>query len=105
MTPGAHRMLLWTGVGSWRAEACQVALDGDRLEASGTQFGVSPLPYRLDYSLQTGPRLITQRLGVRVAGEGWARQLDLRHDGRGEWTCSFDQQGEVDLPRGGGELE
>lgn len=99
-----REMLLWTGLGTWRAEASEVELDDDRLSASGTQLGVDPLPYRLDYSLRTGPRFVTERLEVTVRGQGWRRHLDLRHDGSGTWTCSVDQDGDVDLPAPGGDL-
>lgn len=74
-------MVLWTGLGTWRAEVGEVDLDGDRLTASGTQLGVDPLPYRLDYSLRTGRRFVTERLEVTVLGRGWRRYLNVRHDG------------------------
>lgn len=91
-------MLLWKGLGSWRAEVSAVDLDGDRLSASGTQLGVDPLPYRLDYNLTTGPRWVTERLDVVATGQGWRRHLELRHDVSGAWTCSVEREGEVDLP-------
>lgn len=97
-------LLLWAGVGSWRAEVSHADLDGDRLRAAGTQLGVDPLPYRLDYTLQTGPRLVTERLDVVATGHGWRRHLDLRHDGAGIWTCTVDEDGPVDLPAAGGDL-
>jgi len=96
-------LLLWSGLGSWRAEVSEVDLAGDRLEASGTQLGADPVPYRLDYRLETGPRLVTTRLDVVARGEGWRRHLDLRHDGAGSWTCTADEDGDVDLPPPGGD--
>lgn len=98
-------MLMWAGLGSWRAEVSDVDFDGDRLSASGTQLGVDPLPYRLDYSLRTGPALVTERLDVVATGSAWRRHVDLRHDGAGAWTCTVDQDGDVDLPAAGGDLD
>jgi uncharacterized protein len=95
---------LWTGLGTWRAEASEVNIIGDRLSASGTQLGADPLPYRLDYSLTTGRRFVTERLDVTTRGQGWHRHLDLRHDGTGTWTCTVDEDGEVELPAAGGDL-
>jgi hypothetical protein len=97
-------LLLWAGLGSWRAEVAEADLDGDRLAASGTQLGVDPLPYRLDYTLRTGPRFVTERLDVVSRGQGWRRHLDLRHDGAGTWTCTVDQDGADALPAAGGDL-
>lgn len=108
------RLLLWSGLGAWRAEASWVELGPDGLSATGTQLGVDPVPYRLDYQLETGPHWITSRLDVVSAGQGWRRHLDLRHDGAGSWTCSVEQegtveqggveQGGVELPDAGGDL-
>jgi len=97
-------LLLWKGIGSWGAEVSQVRLDEDRLSATGTQMGVEPLPYRVDYELTTGPSWATQHLGVVAVGGGWRRQLDLRHNGEGRWTCTTDEEGDVNLPSPGGDM-
>ena len=99
-----NRMLLWTGLGSWRAEVSDVDLGEDRLSATGTQLGVDPLPYRLDYTVQTGSRFVTNRLDVIASGPGWRRHLDLRRSGAGDWTGEIDKSGEVDLPDPGGNV-
>jgi hypothetical protein len=98
------RLLLWQGVDAWRAEAARVELAGDGLRASGTQLGVDPLPYRLDYELAAGPAWVTRRLSVTAAGDRWRRHLDLRSDGAGSWTCDAELDGEVDLPAPGGDM-
>ncbi len=97
-------MFIWAGVGSWRAEVSRVDVDGDRLHATGTQIGVEPLPYRLDYTVRTGARWVTESLEVVASGRGWQRRLDLRHDGAGNWTCVVDHNGAVDLPAAGGDM-
>ena len=99
------RLLLWKGVDGWTAEASRVDLRDDGLSASGTQMGVDPVPYRLDYRLETGPRWVTSRLDVVAVGEGWRRHLDLRHDGAGAWSCEVELAGDVDLPAAGGDLD
>jgi hypothetical protein len=96
-------LVIWEGVDSWRAEAALVDLDADGLRASGTQLGVDPLPYRLDYELEAGPAWATRRLHVTATGTRWRRRLDLRSDGRGNWTCAVELDGEVGLPDPGGD--
>jgi hypothetical protein len=99
-----ERFLLWRGLDGWRTEAAHVEFAGNRLRASGTQLGVEPLPYRLDYELETFERFVTESLLVRASGEGWARSLELRHDGEGAWSCELKAEGEVELPPAGGEM-
>jgi hypothetical protein len=97
-------MLLWSGEGAWRAEAVQLELGPDRLSATGTQFGADPLPYRVDYELETGADWVTMRLHVDAAGDGWSRSLELLSDEAGHWSCASSVEGEVDLPVPGGNL-
>lgn len=100
-----RRLLLWSGLDSWRAEVAHVDLASDGVTARGTQLGVDPVPYRLDYRLEAGDRFVTRRLEVEVTGAGWARRLDLRHDGGGIWVCQADEEGNADLPPAGGDVE
>jgi hypothetical protein len=97
--------LLWSGLDSWRAEVAQVDLTQSEVRARGTQLGIDPVPYRLDYKLEAGDQFVTRWLEVEVTGAGWARRLDLRHDGAGNWVCQADEQGNADLPPAGGDLE
>ncbi|MDX6260502.1 MAG: uncharacterized protein QOH84_2190 [Kribbellaceae bacterium] len=97
-------MRLWSGDGSWHAEAVRLQLDEDRLTASGTQFGADPLPYRVDYELETGAQWVTRRLHVDAVGNGWSRSLELLSDESGHWTCSTSADGDADLPTPGGNL-
>jgi uncharacterized protein len=100
-----ERFLLWRGLDGWRTEAAHVELTGDRVRASGTQLGVEPLLYRLDYELETFERFVTASLLVRASGEGWARSLELRHDGEGAWSCELKAEGEIELPPASGEMD
>lgn len=87
------RLVAWQATTGWRAEMASVTFARDTVEASGTQLGVDPLPYRLAYRLETGPGFVTRRLVAEAEGEGWWRSLDLRHGGRGSWTCSVEAEG------------
>ena len=70
----------WAGEG--RFELAFVELDADRLTARGTQLGVDPLPYRLEYVLETAPGFASERLQASVETPRGSRSLDLRR-GRG----------------------
>lgn len=75
-------LIVWRGLEEWLAEAAEVDLGEDRLEARGTQLGAEPQAYRVDYELTTGPSWVTERLHARAGG----RELDLRRSAQGEWT-------------------
>ena len=72
-----RRMVLWQGIDEWRGEAMSIDLEPDRLRASGTQLGADPMPYRLDYELETGADFVTERLALFASGEDWSRSLTL----------------------------
>jgi hypothetical protein len=76
------------------AEWADVMLRADRLSATGTAIGATPVPYRLDYELDTGPGFVTRRLRVRSHGNGWRRHLDLRRADDGTWIADATVTGE-----------
>ena len=98
------RLVLWTGLDGWRAEAASLALGTDSIVATGTQLGADPVAYRLDYRLETGPAFVTQALTVDVAGEGWQRHMHLVRHADGEWECDTEEQGDAPLPPSGGDV-
>ena len=102
--PARDRLIVWRGLDAFRAEAADVRLLADRLSARGVQIGAEPLPYRLDYELDTGEGFVTTRLAVQARGQGWTRSLDLRRDGDGSWSCSTQSAGAPELGEPGGEL-
>jgi hypothetical protein len=104
MEPTVQRLLIWTGLDVWRAEAALVNLAASGLSARGTQLGVDPLPYRLDYVLEAPEDFVTRALHLDVAGDGWARSLRLTHDGEGSWSCESEARGAVRLPPPGGDV-
>jgi uncharacterized protein len=100
----ADRLLIWTGVDSWRAEACEVDFEDDGIRARGVQLGAEPLPYRLSYRLDaTGRGFVTRSLRLEAAGEGWERRMRLERNDSGAWSVDADGHGEADLPAPGGD--
>jgi hypothetical protein len=89
--------LTWAGAGQWRAESAQVRTEGDRFSATG-QLGVDPVPYRLDYQLQTSAGWVTSSLDVVVVGSGWRRSLHLAREADGRWSGRTDTEGRSRLP-------
>jgi uncharacterized protein len=80
------RLLLWRGLDEWRAESAHVIIDGDRMTATGTQLGVNPEPYRLDYTLRTGSEFVTDTLELSVLQTGALKRLLLVRRPDGSWT-------------------
>lgn len=100
-----HRVVVWEGLGDWRAELAIIDQTADGLSARGVQLGVEPLPYRLDYELRAPESFVTELLDVEATGAGWRRRIELRHDGAGSWSCQAECDGDLDLPPPGGATE
>ena len=64
----------------------------------GVAVGSEPVPYRLDYVLETATDFVTTRLFVTARGESWRRTLDLRRARNGEWSAHTTTAGGPDLP-------
>jgi hypothetical protein len=96
------RALVWKGTDEWRAEYALVELGEDGLQATGTQIGVAPEPYRVDYTLDAGDGFVTRRLEVSAQGEGWARRLELVRRGSAGWTAEAAAEGRDIGPDPGG---
>ena len=92
---------MWRGLDAFRTEAAEVDLRDDRLQARGTQIGLAPVAYRLDYELSTGEGFVTSSLRVSASGECWSRGLELL---RGDdcWTVAVEASGDVELSEPGG---
>lgn len=100
-----ERIVVWSGIDEWRAEICRLWLGDRGVRAEGTQIGVNPLPYRLEYRLDAPDNFVTRRLEVDVTGSGWSRRLRLTHDGSGTWEATASAEGKPDLPPPGGDVE
>jgi hypothetical protein len=86
-------------------EFAELRIHEQRLTASGVAVGTAPVPYRLDYELETGTGFVTASLRVTSRGEGWRRELELCRDHDGGWSIEAEAEGEgeVELPPAGGE--
>jgi uncharacterized protein len=99
-----QRLLVWRGLDDWRAEVARVRLDDDALAATGTQIGVEPLAYELQYKLDTGPLFVTRSLVVSAQGDGWIRSLSLRRaEDDGKWQIDAEHEGSAPLDPPGGD--
>jgi uncharacterized protein len=98
------RLVIWEGLDAWRPEVARVELGDGELSATGTQLGVEPLPYRLEYALEALDGFVTRSMRVEVTGESWARRLALSYDGHGDWRCQSEEDGTPDLPPPGGDV-
>jgi hypothetical protein len=84
----SERVLVWRGLEDWLSEASHVRLEGDRLEAWGTQLGADPRPYRVDYGLTTAANWVTERFRLVVRDANGERGLDLHRRTDGVWTAN-----------------
>ena len=98
--------LVWEGLDVWRAEIARVELTEEGLHATGTQIGIEPVSYRLDYALEAPERFVTRTLTAEATGAGFRRRLELHHDGRGAWSADAEAEGDVELQEtAGGSVE
>jgi hypothetical protein len=81
-------------LGRMRARGTILVGSGELVSDDGDQAG----PYRVDYELDTEQDLTTHRLVVRAEGAGWRRELWLRRDADGEWTCRRVTEPDVHQP-------
>jgi hypothetical protein len=61
------------------------------------------LPYRLDYTLRTGPGFVTAEVEVSSRGDGWTRRMKLIRSDVGAWTAETASTGDAPLPPPGGD--
>lgn len=100
-----EQLILWSGLGDWRTEAARVSLTDDRVRAKGTQIGVDPVPYHLEYELDAADGFVTRSLRVRCEGDGWARGLELTRHGDGAWRATYDHEGSTEMAAPSAELD
>jgi uncharacterized protein len=97
------RAVVWLKDDPFGVEFAEIALAAEHLSADGVAIGTRPIPYRLDYRLETVTGFVTSRLRVSSRGEGWRRTLDLLRNAEGLWSVTAEEDGELDLPSPGGD--
>ena len=97
------RAVAWAKDDPFGVEFAEIALAPRHLTAEGVAIGSGPIPYRLDYTLETVSGFVTSRLRVSSRGEGWRRTLDLSRDAAGAWSVTAGEEGDVDLASAGGD--
>jgi hypothetical protein len=95
--------LAWAKEDPEGAELALATRAGGRLRAVGVAVAGHPLPYRLDYRLETAPGFDTARLRVVARGAGWRHSLDLARPPGGPWTIGARAAGRSGLPPPGGD--
>jgi hypothetical protein len=98
-----ERAVAWVKDDPFGVEFAEISFQRQRLEAHGVAIAAEPVPYRLDYTLETAPGFVTSRLRVTSRGEGWRRTLDLRRAEDGAWSVAAEEQGNVELASAGGD--
>ena len=78
-----RRAVAWVKADPLGVEFAEIAVVEDQLMAVGVAVGTAPVPYRLDYELDTGSKFVTTRLAVTSRGDGGRREHDLRRDAEG----------------------
>ena len=96
--------MVWLKPDPLGLEFAEIGLEQDRLTAIGVAIGAAPVPYRLDYEIETAPGFTTARLEVGTTGDGWQRGLVLERDEDGDWSIASCEVGHVDLPAPGGDV-
>lgn len=104
-TPPKERRtaVAWVKDDPFGVEFADIELATDRLTAEGVAIGTRPIPYRLDYKVETAAGFVTSRLRVTSRGQGWRRTLDLRRSEAGVWNLAARGEGDLHLPPGGGD--
>jgi uncharacterized protein len=92
------RGIAWSKDDPLGAEFVEVRLGPDDLVARGVAIGSAPVPYRLDYELETAARFVTARFAATVCGNGWTRTLDLVRDPSGVWKETARDGGDRPAP-------
>ena len=97
-----RRVVAWVKDDPFGVEFAEITLAPQHIAAQGVAIGARPIPYRLDYMLETSHGYLTSRLWATSSGEGWRRTLGLRRDTSVVWTIGAEEEGVIDLPSAGG---
>ena len=101
---GIGRSVGWVKERGYGHEFVDVTIEPGSLSASGVAIGAGPIPYRVDYVLETGPGFVTSRLTATTHGQGWRRALDLRRAADGTWNVTSERHGDAPFDPPGGDM-
>ncbi len=96
-----HRTVGWAKADAYGHEVADVTIGSGTLRARGVAIGVTPVLYRLEYELETGPDFVTRRLSATTNGAGWSCSIELSRSPGGTWTCATRADGVLVLERAG----
>jgi len=97
------RAAAWLKGNPFGVEFAEIEVGTDHLRAAGVSIVSAPVPYRLDYELETMTGFVTSRLHVVSRGQGWRRDLELHRHADGVWSIAAAHEGQLDLPPPGGD--
>jgi uncharacterized protein len=103
VTARRRTSVTWAKDDPFGAETAEVFLAADCLTATGVAIGGAPVPYRLDYALQTRSGWVTTAVRACARGDGWRRWLELERAAFGAWTVRAESEGADGLAPAGGE--
>jgi hypothetical protein len=98
MDARSTRGIAWSKDDPHGAEFVEVRLGSDVLVARGVAIGSAPVPYRLDYELETVAGFVTARFVATARGDGWVRTLELVRDPSGVWRETAKDGGDPPAP-------
>lgn len=78
--------IAWVKEDPFGTELVEASRADRTLSVIGVAIGSEPVPYRLDYVLETDTDLVTTRIVVTTRGNGWRRALTLRRAQDGSWS-------------------
>jgi hypothetical protein len=84
------RPVAWAILDGHGEDVADIEIAGERLIARGRAANDDPVGYALTYDLVTGPRFVTQSLGVEVELAGSRRRLVLERSTFGRWSAALD---------------
>ena len=99
-----QRSVAWVKERGYGHEFVDVTIGSRSLSASGVAIGARPVPYRVDYALETGPDFVTARFTATTRGQGWRRTLDLRRADDGTWNATSERRGDAPFEPPGGDM-
>jgi uncharacterized protein len=88
-------MLIWSIDETAGFDTAWVSVQGDRLTAEGRSVGQRPMPYWVDYRIETGARFLTHRALIECRWEGGSATVDVRKEDDG-WSVDGERRQDLE---------